>query len=74
MPANFVRDAEGRPPSFPIEADAYIRVRVTSDRRADGSVLVYLPGGTGLIVNGDLLLYPDCSSPDRATLIRSTGG
>jgi hypothetical protein len=33
------------------EADAYIPVRVTEEPRHDGRVLVYLPDGTGLVVN-----------------------
>jgi hypothetical protein len=42
--------------------DAFLPVRVTGERRPDGSVLVYLPGGTGLVVNGDHLLYLDQDS------------
>jgi hypothetical protein len=39
----------------PIDSEAYLRVRVTDEVRPDGSILVYLPDGTGLVVHGDLL-------------------
>ncbi len=40
-------------------SDAYIRVRVPSGCRPDGSILVYLPNGTGLVVKTDQLLHLD---------------
>lgn len=43
----------------PAESMAYIRVRVPSGPRPDGSVLVYFPNGTGLVVNVDQLLCRD---------------
>jgi hypothetical protein len=44
----------------PEEVRAYIPVRVTVDAtRPDGSVLVYLPDGTGLAVNSRHLLFAD---------------
>ena len=46
----------------PTKGDAYIRVRVTDGPDRDGSVLVYLPDGTALVVNGHLLLYLDPGS------------
>jgi hypothetical protein len=36
--------------------DAYIPVRVPGRPRRDGHLLVYLPDGTGLVVNGRHLL------------------
>jgi hypothetical protein len=33
------------------QPDAYIPVTVTEEPRHDGRVLVYLPDGTGLVVN-----------------------
>ena len=38
---------------------AYIRVRVPDGPRPDGSILVYLPNGTGLVVNSSQLLRLD---------------
>lgn len=35
--------------------DAYIRVRVPGEPHPDGSILVYLPDGTGLVVNSSQL-------------------
>jgi len=34
------------------DSDAYIRVRVPDGSRPDGSILVYPPDGTGLVVRG----------------------
>ena len=49
-----------QPPDLtPSEAVAYIRVRVTDVPRPDGSVLVYLPDGTGLVVSAQQLLHLD---------------
>jgi len=41
--------------------DAYIHVRVPGAPRPDGSVLVYLPDGTGLVLNSSQLQ----ASPDQ---------
>ena len=41
--------------------DAYIHVRVPGAPRPDGSVLVYLPDGTGLVLNSSQLQ----AGPDR---------
>jgi hypothetical protein len=42
------------------EVHAFIPVRVNADRaRPDGSVLVYLPDGTGLAVPRRLLVFAD---------------
>ena len=43
----------------PTGSTAYICVRVPSVRRPDGSILVYLPNGTGLVVNSSQLLHLD---------------
>ena len=40
------------------DSDAYIRVRVPDGPRPDGSILVYLPDGTGLVVNSNQLSAP----------------
>jgi len=55
--------------SNPTCGDAYLRVRVTDKPRADGSLVVYLPDGTGLVVNGDLLLHvvPGARGPGPPT-------
>jgi hypothetical protein len=57
---------ESRSRHGPTDSEAYLRVRVTGERRPDGSMLVYLPNGTGLVVNGDLLrLGTDTSTTNR---------
>ena len=47
----------------PTGSTAYICVRVPSVPRPDGSILVYLPNGTGLVVNSNQLLHLD-EGPD----------
>lgn len=51
----------------PADSDAYLRVRVPSGPRPDGSILVYLPDGTGLVVDSTQLLHLDAgpSCPPR---------
>ncbi len=44
------------------DSDAYIRVRVPGGPRPDGSILVYLPDGTGLVVNSNQLLRLDAAT------------
>jgi hypothetical protein len=46
---------ERRSQDGPTDSEAYLRVRVTDQVRPDGSILVYLSDGTGLVVRGDLL-------------------
>ena len=49
--------------------DAYIHVRVPGAPRPDGSVLVYLPDGTGLVLNSSQLqASPDQRHPPRPRL------
>jgi hypothetical protein len=43
----------------PTGSGAYIRVRVPDGPRPDGSILVYLLNGTGLVVNSNQLLRLD---------------
>jgi hypothetical protein len=43
------------------DAEAYIRVRIVNEPRPDGFVLVYLPDGTGIVVNSNHLLHFDPS-------------
>ena len=45
----------------PTGSTAYICVRVPSVPRPDGSILVYLPNGTGLVVNSNQLLHLDAA-------------
>ena len=42
--------------------DAFIRVRVPDGPGPDGSILVYLPDGTGLVVNSNQLLRLDAAT------------
>lgn len=46
------------------DSGAYIHVRVPNGPRPDGYVLVYLPNGTGLVVNSNQLLHLD-AGPNR---------
>ena len=57
--ATFSPCLEQPPDLTPSEAVAYIRVRVADAPRPDGSVLVYLPDGTGLVVRAQQLLHRD---------------
>jgi len=56
MPATFAPFLEGRYRLNRTDADAYIRVRVSDGPHPDGSMQVYLPDGTALVVNGLHLL------------------
>ena len=66
MSANMKPYLPGGSPPNVTHADAYIPVRVVHAPRRDGSVLVYLPDGTALVVNGrQLLREPGGDDPDR---------
>ena len=59
MSATFTPYFEAQAHRDPTAAGAYIRVRVPDGPRPDGSILVYLPNGTGLVVNSNQLLHLD---------------
>jgi hypothetical protein len=59
MSSTFTPYLEAQAHRDPAGASAYIRVRVPDGPRPDGSILVYLPNGTGLVVNSNQLLQPD---------------
>ena len=50
MSATFTPYFEAQAYRDPTGSGAYIRVRVPDGPRPDGSILVYLPYGTGLVV------------------------
>ena len=56
----------GSPPNV-THADACIPVRVVHAPRRDGSILVYLPDGTALIVTDRQLLREPGGDPDRSS-------
>ena len=57
--ATFTPYFEAKAHRDPTGSGAYIRVRVPDGPRPDGSILVYLPNGTGLVVNSNQLLHLD---------------
>jgi hypothetical protein len=57
MSSAFTPFLKNRSDGAPADAVAYIRVRVPGEPRADGSMVVYLPDGTGLVVNVHQLLH-----------------
>ena len=59
MFATFTPYFEAQAHRDPAGSGAYIRVRVPGEPRPDGSILVYLPNGTGLLVNSNQLLHLD---------------
>jgi hypothetical protein len=59
MSATFTPYLEAQAYRDPTDSGAYIRVRVPGGPRPDGSILIYLPNGTGLVVNSNQLLYLD---------------
>ncbi len=64
MSATFTPYFEGQAHRDPTDSGAYIRVRVPDGSRPHGSILVYLPSGTGLVVNSNQLLHLD-AGPNR---------
>ena len=56
MSATFTPYFEAKAHRDPTGSGAYIRVRVPDGPRPDGSILVYLPNGTGLVNSNQLLL------------------
>jgi hypothetical protein len=76
MSATFTPYLEAQAHRDPTDSVAYIRVRVPDGPRPDGSILVYLPNGTGLVVNSDQLLHldkgPDCAGePDSRGVLQA---
>ena len=59
MSATFTPYFEVQAHGYPTGSGAYIRVRVPDGPRPDGSTLVYLPNGTGLVVSSNQLLHLD---------------
>jgi len=59
MFATFTPYFEAQAHRDPAGSSAYIRVRVPDEPRPDGSILVYFPNGTGIVVNGNQLLHLD---------------
>jgi len=59
MSATFTPYFEAQAHRDPAGSGAYIRVRAPDEPRPDGSILVYLPNGTGLVVNSSQLLHLD---------------
>jgi hypothetical protein len=61
MSATFTPYLEAQAHRDPTGSGAYIRVRVPDGPCPDGSILVYLPNGTGLVVNSNQLLHLDAA-------------
>jgi hypothetical protein len=59
MSATFTPYLEAQADRDPADSDAYLRVRVPDGPRPDRSILLYLPDGTGLVVNSNQLLHLD---------------
>ncbi len=59
MPSTFTPFVEGESSPDPARADAYVPVRVPDGQQRNGYLLVYLPDGTGLEVDGRHLLRLD---------------
>jgi hypothetical protein len=76
MSATFTPYSEAQAHRDPTDSGAYIRLRVPDGPRPDGSILVYLPNGTGLVVNSNQLLHldtgPDCpGQSDRRGVLQA---
>jgi hypothetical protein len=80
MSATFTPYFEAQAHRDPAGSDAYIHVRVPGGPHPDGSILVYLPNGTGLVVNSNQLLHLDagpncpCQSDGRTLTAMGTYG
>lgn len=73
MPARFKPYSESGAPSDPPESDAYIPVRVPDGPGRDGRLLVYLPDGTGVVVNSRQLLRLDSDTGGQAEFADDEG-
>jgi hypothetical protein len=65
MPAIFTPYFEAQAHRDWTDSGAYIRVRVPDGPRPDGSIIVYLPNGTALVVNSTQLLHLDAAQTVR---------
>jgi hypothetical protein len=68
MPATFTPYFEAMGHRDPADSSAYIRVRVPDGPRSDGSILVYLQDGTGVVLDSNELLHFDAGPycPDQS--------
>jgi hypothetical protein len=71
MPVTFTPYFEAQAHRDLTDSGAYIPVRVPDGPRPDGSILVYLPNGTGLVVNSNQLLHLDTGAGGRGESDRS---
>lgn len=54
-------------PALLVSSNAWIPVRATGEPRSDGSMLVYLPDGTGLVVNSQYVTRLGCLTDSTGT-------
>ena len=66
MSAPFTPYPDHASSTIAVDFDAYILVHVTQAPRPDGSVLVYLPNGTAVVVNSSYLLRLDPAAAGTA--------